>query len=329
MPSVFRVSKTRGLALSAALAALLTTPALAAPQGMSCGPMSGPSRLTVTGEGQARIAPDMAMVQLGVTSQAESAAAAMEQTSQQQQAVIEALTGAGIDAAQIQTSGLNLNPLMRYGEGQAPEVTGYQASNLVSVRVSDLPRLGEVLDAIVTAGANEINGITFSREDGAEALDEARREAVADARRKAEVLAEAAGLTLGPVMTLRDQQTGGGGPRPLMRMEAAMADSVPVQAGEMEMTALVEIEYALSGDAACAPMMGGYHHGQMGGGKGGHGHGMGMGMMHAAPDAPAPEASAGEAAPEVVPPMPGDGAPAPDEPVVPGIVEPLPEAPSN
>ncbi|MGZ3216368.1 SIMPL domain-containing protein [Paracoccus sp. T5] len=322
MPSIFRVSKTRGLALSAALAALLTTPALAAPQGTSCGPMSGPSRLTVTGEGQSRIAPDMATVQLGVTSQAESAAAAMEQTSQQQQGVIEALTGAGIDAAQIQTSGLNLNPLMRYGDGQAPEVTGYQASNLVSVRVSDLARLGEVLDAIVTAGANEINGITFSREDGAEALDQARREAVAEARRKAEVLAEAAGLTLGPVMTLRDQQTGGGGPRPLMRMEAAMADSVPVQAGEMEMTALVEIEYALSGDAACAPMMGGYQHGQMERGKGGHG--MGMGMMHAAPDAPA-----GEAAPEVVPPMPGDGAPAPDEPVVPGIVEPLPEAPSN
>nr|WP_111298850.1 SIMPL domain-containing protein [Paracoccus saliphilus] len=327
MPSIFRVSKTRGLALSGALATLLTMPALAAPQGMSCGPMSGPSRLTVTGEGQSRIAPDIATVQLGVTSQAESAAAAMEQTSQQQQAVIDALTGAGIDAAQIQTAGLNLNPLMRYGEGQAPEVTGYQASNLVSVRVSDLARLGEVLDAIVTAGANEISGITFSREDGAEALDEARRTAVADARRKAEVLAEAAGLTLGPVMTLRDQQTGGGGPQPLMRMEAAMADSVPVQAGEMEMTALVEIEYALSGDAACAPRMGGYHHGQAGGRKGGHG--MGMGMRHGSPDAPAQEAPVGKAAPEVVPPMPGDGAPAPDEPIVPGIVEPLPTAPSN
>ncbi|KJZ31824.1 hypothetical protein TW83_06675, partial [Paracoccus sp. S4493] len=187
MRPIFRAPPARRLALSVAMTALMAAPALAAP--MACGP-AGPSRLTVTGEGQSRIAPDMATVQLGVTTQADSAAAAMEQNSTQQSAVIEALTGAGIDEAQIQTSGLNLNPLMQYGENQAPTVTGYQATNTVAVRVSDLARLGEVLDAIVTAGANEINGITFSREDGAEAQDQARRDAVADARRKAELLAE-------------------------------------------------------------------------------------------------------------------------------------------
>ncbi|WP_052650382.1 SIMPL domain-containing protein [Paracoccus sp. PAMC 22219] len=222
MRPIFRAPPARRLALSVAIAALMAAPALAAP--MACGP-AGPSRLTVTGEGQSRIAPDMATVQLGVTTQADSAAAAMEQNSTQQTAVIEALTGAGIEEAQIQTSGLNLNPLMQYGENQAPTVTGYQATNTVAVRVSDLARLGEVLDAIVTAGANEINGITFSREDGGDAQDQARRDAVADARRKAELLAEAAGVDLGPVLTLRDIQTGNGGPRPMMRMEAAMADA--------------------------------------------------------------------------------------------------------
>ncbi|WP_405405797.1 SIMPL domain-containing protein [Paracoccus sp. Ld10] len=312
MRPIFRALPAGRLALSVALTALMAAPALAAP--MACGP-AGPSRLTVSGTGQTRVAPDMATVQLGVTTQADSAAAAMEQNSTQQGAVIEALTGAGIDQAQIQTSGLNLNPLMQYGENRAPTVTGYQATNTVAVRVSDLARLGEVLDAIVTAGANEINGITFSREDGGDAQDQARRDAVADARRKADLLAEAAGVDLGPVLTLRDIQTGGGGPRPMMRMEAAMADAVPIQAGEVEMSAQVEVEYALAGEGACAPIGprdNGMQHGD-------HGHGM---AEHGGPEG-------GSDGGPVNPPMPGDGAPAPDEPIVPGIVEPLPETPAN
>ncbi|WP_378943546.1 SIMPL domain-containing protein [Paracoccus sp. R86501] len=298
MASHLQFSKARALALGVAAVGLMSTSAMAAPS-MTCGAGAEVSRLSVTGEGLARIAPDMATVQLGVTTQGDSAKAAMDQNSGQQAAVVKALTDAGIDQAQIQTSGLNLNPLMKYDEDRAPTVTGYQASNMVSVRVNDLARLGEVLDAIVSAGANEINGIEFSREDGADAQDDAREQAVTDARRKAEVLAEAAGLTLGPVLSIRDSQSSGGGPRPMMRMEAAMADSVPVQAGEMEMSSRVDIDYALTGDGACAPMQpkGQKHHRTKGG------------------DVP----------------MHGDGAPAPDEPVVPGIVEPLPEtdAPAN
>lgn len=296
MSPTFHPFHPRRLALTAVAMALMTAPAMAAGHKMQCGPMAEMSRLSVSGDGMARIAPDMATVQLGVTSQADSANEAMDQNSQQQAAVIKALTDSGIEDSQIQTSGLNLNPLMKYGEDQAPSVTGYQASNIVTVRVADLARLGEVLDAIVSAGANEINGITFAREDGSDAQDDARKQAVTDARRKAEVLAEAAGLTLGPVLSIRDSQSSGGGPRPMMRMEAAMADSVPVQAGEMEMSSRVDIEYALVGDGACAPMNHGGHHG-------GH-HGMKGGDT----------------------PMHGDGAPAPDEPIAPGIVEPLPEA---
>lgn len=250
MRPIFHAPVARRLALSAALAALTASPALAAPMG--CGP-AGPSRLTVMGEGQSRIAPDMATIQLGVTTQADSAAQAMDQNNTRQMAVIEALKAAGIDDTQIQTTGLNLNPLIQYGENQAPMVTGYQATNTVSVRVTDLPRLGEVLDAIVGAGANEFNGITFTREESDNAQDEARRDAVTDARRKAELLAEAAGVELGPILTLRDVQASGGGPRPMMRMEEAMANSTPIQPGEVEMAALVEIDFALAGEGACAP----------------------------------------------------------------------------
>ncbi|WP_304617828.1 SIMPL domain-containing protein [Paracoccus sp. (in: a-proteobacteria)] len=250
MSQFFRPSALSG----AALVLLMAAPALAQSPALVCGADHGPSRLSVSGEGQARIAPDLATVQLGVTTQADSAAEAMRQNASQQNAVIEALRGAGLADADIQTSGLNLSPLMDYSDGQAPRVTGYQASNIVAIRVTDLAGLGGVLDAIVEAGANEIRGIDFSRENGLEAVDEARRDAVADARRKAEVLAEAAGLTLGPVLSLRDQPRGHEGPRPMMRMEAAMADaSTPVQPGELSMEAAVEIEYALIGDGACMP----------------------------------------------------------------------------
>lgn len=327
MRPIFNSAHVRKLALTGAVASLAVAPVAAAAQ--SCG-MAGPSRLTVTGEGQSRVAPDMAVVQLGVTTQADSAAEAMRQNSDQQTAVIEALRGAGIDETQIQTSGLNLNPLMNYEDNQ---VTGYQASNVVTVRIAEMDRVGEVLDTIVAAGANEINGITFSREDGAEALDQARRDAVADARRKAEVLAEASGTTLGPVIAMRDVATIDG-PRPMMRMEAAMADSMPVQPGQVEMSAQVEIDYGLTGEGACAPMHGGGHHGHKNGwhGRDGHGGRPHGDAMHGEPG-PAAEGQGGamqeDQDAEVVPPMPGDSAPAPDEPIVPGIEAPLPEAPAD
>ncbi|MFN4100901.1 MAG: SIMPL domain-containing protein [Pararhodobacter sp.] len=253
MRLIFQRPAGRAMALSVALATLMAASATAQPMAEpnSCG-TSGPSRLSVVGEGLSRVAPDMATVQVGVTTQADSAAEAMRLNSEQQNAVIEALNGAGIDGRNIQTSGVTLTPLMRYDDGQPPSVTGYQASNLVSVRMADLARVGEVLDTIVTAGANEINGITFSREDDADAIDEALRAAVADARRKAEVLAEASGLSLGAVITMRDLPSGEGDPRPMMQMRSESAGSVPIQPGEGHLSARVEIEYTLTGEAACA-----------------------------------------------------------------------------
>lgn len=271
--------RLRQAALAASTALALGAPATAAPGAGSASMCPPPmSRLTVTGQGESRVAPDLAMIQLGVTTQAPSAAEAMRQNAAQQAAVIEALTGAGIGQAEIQTSGLNLNPMMDYGEGRAPAVTGYQATNMVAVRVREVARLGEILDAIVGAGANEINGISFTRDDSASAEDEARRAAVEDARHKAEVLAEAAGLTLGPVLVLRDAP-GMEGPRPLMMEARAASDAakVPVAPGEVALSATVEMQFALRGED-CGPMGGHRGMGGMGGGhhgRGGGHHGMG------------------------------------------------------
>ncbi|SIS65747.1 SIMPL domain-containing protein [Paracoccus saliphilus] len=288
------------MAVTAGLALTFATTALASPGsghegGMKqghhgCGARGGMmmSRLTVTGQGEARIAPDLAEIRLGVTSQADSAAAAMEQNAEQQTAVIEALKDAGIAAGDIQTSGLNLQPRMEYPENGAPTINGYEATNMVSVRVAEVEKLGEVLDAIVAAGANQINGINFKREDAGATEDEARRAAVEDARHKAEILAEAAGLSLGPVIVMRDAPVADG-PRPMMmRAEAARDASTPVEAGELSVSAQVQIDYALRGEKggkACGPH---------GGKRGGHG---GMQDDGGAEDQAAPADDAGEADP--------------------------------
>lgn len=309
---------SRGLtraALAASTVLALGAPAMAmhGKGGQSmCRP--GMSRLTVTGQGEARVAPDMASIQLGVTTQAASAAEAMARNAERQTAVIAALRDAGIEQADVQTSGLSLNPVMDYGEGRAPTVTGYQASNMVTVRVADVPRLGEVLDAIVAAGANEINGISFTRDDSAATEDEARREAVADARRKAEVLAEAADLTLGPVLVLRDSPAPEG-PRPMMMEARAASDSagVPIAAGEVAMTAMVEMQFALTGQD-CGPM----------GGKGRHGgdHGRVEQGDPAMPDNGAPAPMPHHGAPD---PTGGGAQLPPGHPPVPGMEAPSPE----
>lgn len=253
------------LAASAGIAMLAAVPAAAQP---GCAPMS---RLEVTGQGEARVAPDLAVIQIGVTSQAASAAEAMQQNATQQGAVIEALKAAGLADTEIQTSGLNLNPMMDYGENRSPRVTGYEATNMVSARVSDVARLGEVLDAVVAAGANQINGISFQREDDGATQDDARRAAIADARHKAEILAEAAGLTLGPVLTIRDAPSDQG-PQPMRMMAADMAKgaSTPVQPGQLSLSAQVEVRYALLGadGESCAPHGGMPGHAKPGAPKG-------------------------------------------------------------
>ncbi|MDO5642737.1 MAG: SIMPL domain-containing protein [Paracoccus sp. (in: a-proteobacteria)] len=249
----FPIRLTSALAASAC-AALMAAPAFAAPGGH--GSCARPGVLSVSGQGESRVAPDQMLISLGVTTQAETAAAAMQANAERQQSVLDELAGAGIEEADIQTSGLSLNPMMNYPEGGgAPSISGYMAQNMLTVRVRDVARAGEVLDSIVTAGANEMQGIRFVREDSRAAEDEALRLAVADATHRAQVIAEAAGATLGPILRIGEPKTDMGMPGPMMMraMDGAAEKSIPVEGGEVAFIANVDVSFALANDNCPMP----------------------------------------------------------------------------
>ena len=259
-------NRLRPTLMAASIALLTTLPALAqtpapAAESQPVPALSGhhakpfhAARLDVTGSARATVAPDMAIVTLGVSTEAETAAAAMSANSTSQQAVIDALKAEGIEARDIQTSGLNLSPKVEYANDRPPKLVGYTASNTVTVRIRDLAGMGRVLDKLVATGANEISGISFAREDMTAAEDQARADAVKDARRRAELMAEAAGMKLGRLRALSDSPVGDA-PRPMLAMRAeAKADSpVPIAAGELEINASVSAVFDLIEPDASAP----------------------------------------------------------------------------
>lgn len=226
---------------AAALSGLILLPAVALADSHG----AAPATIIVTGEGIVAAAPDLATVSLGVTMQGDTAAAAMAAGNTALQAVLERLKAAGIEDRDLQTSNLSLNPNWQSGDGTtAPVIVGYVASNILSVRVRDLDKLGAVLDAVVTDGANTLNGISFGLADPDPVLDEARGEAVADARGRAELLVGAAGVKLGRILSIAESGGMMPMPAPMFRMEAA-SDAVPVAGGEVGMSASVTITYEI------------------------------------------------------------------------------------
>ncbi len=146
--------------------------------------------MTVAGTGTVSAAPDMAEITTGVVTQAPTAAQALAANSQAMERLLQALGTLGIAARDIQTTNISVSPLRRQGrDGQPPEITGYEVTNQVRVKVRDLSRLGRVLDQQVGQGANLVYGIQFGRQEPAPLQDEARKRAMADARRKAELYA--------------------------------------------------------------------------------------------------------------------------------------------
>lgn len=203
--------------------------------------------ITVTGEGQVAATPDMATVSLGVTSEAKTSAEAMAANSAQMQMMLDSLTAAGIAAKDVQTNGLSLSP--RWSQQNANtgerEINGFIARNSVMVRVRELALLSDILGASVDQGANQLNGLSFGLSDPKEKTDAARRDAVIDARAKAMLYAEAAGVELGDVVSISEQ--GAYTPRPMMMESAAMArDSVPVAEGEVTVSATVTMVYEIA-----------------------------------------------------------------------------------
>lgn len=204
-------------------------------------------QIAVTGEGRVTAVPDMATVTLGVSAEAGTAREAMDQTSQGVAVLFETLNAAGVEARDIQTSGLALGPVWQQSRDGAapPHITGYSASNNVTVRVRAIGDLGGLLDRALDGGVNTLNGVSFGIQEPEPRLDEARAAAVVDARRKAELYAKAAGVGLGRVLTISE---GGGSvaPVPMYRMERAMAAPVPVAEGETELAAQVTVVWELA-----------------------------------------------------------------------------------
>lgn len=205
-------------------------------------------RVIVTGEGRADVAPDMATMTLGVSTFAPSAAQALADNSERLGAVIEVVKTGGVEPRDIQTSGLMLSPQFDYSkEGSPPQVTGYMAQNMLTLRLRDLGKMGGVLDAVVGAGATDFSGLSYGLQDPKAAEDAARRDAVAQAKARAELYAGELGLALGPVRVL-SEQTIASGPMPVMMRDAASygkGGDVPLQGGEVSVTATVNVEYAL------------------------------------------------------------------------------------
>ncbi len=204
--------------------------------------------ISVTGEGRIDAQPDMATVSIGATNEAATAAEALDANSAAVAAVIARLKEAGIEDRDIQTSGLSLGPRYDYSSsGREPTITGYVASNTVTVRIRALDTVGAVLDGVVAGGANTLNGLSFGLQDSDAAMDKARRRAVADAARKAALYAKAAGVTLGRVLSI-SEQGGFQPPRPMMMAEASMAKGgdVPVAPGEVSIASTVSIIYEIA-----------------------------------------------------------------------------------
>lgn len=204
-------------------------------------------KLYVSVTGNAVQQPDQASVSAGVVTQASTAGDAMNQNARKMTAAFNALKAAGIRDRDIMTSQMSLQPKYDYQNRQAPKIVGYEVRNTVSARTDDLNNVGAMLDALVRAGANTINGVEFSIKNTQAAKHKARLDAIAEARAKADSMAKAAGVRLGHILEIREN-TNNYNPRPQMMMaRGAVMDeaSTPIAAGEQTLSVTVNITYAL------------------------------------------------------------------------------------
>ena len=203
--------------------------------------------LSISAQADSSRSPDIAMLSTGVMTQAADANAAMRGNAEQMAGLMTAIRAAGIADRDVQTSGINLNPQYRYAENRPPVITGYQASNTVNLKVRDIGKLGQVLDALVASGANQINGPTFEIEDAEGVRDLARAAALKKAQARAEIYAASLGMRVRRIVSISE----GGGfqapPRPMMAMRAMEQDSfaAPVSPGESTLTANLDVVFEL------------------------------------------------------------------------------------
>jgi hypothetical protein len=199
--------------------------------------------ISVSGEATISAPPDQAEIEAGTTTDAKTAREAADANNTAMAKVLAALKSAGIEDKDVQTSRLSLQP--QYAPNHnPPTVTGYRASNQVSVRLHDITKVASTIDALVSAGATDIGGINFTVSNASKLLDDARTQAVADARRKAEIYAKAAGVTLGAPLDISED---GAAPAPIFhaKMAAAPMVATPVAPGQETLSVTVHVSWAI------------------------------------------------------------------------------------
>ena len=230
------------------IAAVAAVPLLGAP---ALADTNFPPAISVTGEAAISAPPDLAQLDAGVASDGKTAREASQANNTAMAKVLAALKSAGIDDKDVQTSRLSLQPQYAQNRSGPSPITGYRASNRVTVKLHDVSKVASVIDALVGAGANDVGNVNFTVEHPSKLLDKAREQAMADARRKAEVYAKAAGVTLGAPLSIEE---GGGAPPPMFRARMvaapmAMAAPTPIAQGEETLAVTVSVTWAIKAAA--------------------------------------------------------------------------------
>jgi hypothetical protein len=237
----------RNLILGAALA-LSAAPVAAQPAQPVVPVLLDGTRLDVVATGEVSRVPDLARISAGVVSIAPTATAALAQNATQMASVRAALKRAGIADRDIQTSSINLYPDYRHDpQGSNPQIVGYRASNEVSVRFRDIANSGRILDALVAQGANQINGPMLTIDKPEAALDEARTQALANARARAELYARALGKKVGRILSISEAGANYAPPAVMMRAASrgAVADSTSIDPGEQTLAVSLSVSFEL------------------------------------------------------------------------------------
>lgn len=241
--------KTLGWLFGLALLLTACSPvAAASPQAAQlqadASPTASPRTISVSGTGKVYLTPDMATLSIGVQTENKQAARAVEENNRRASEVIATIRKFGVDAKDIRTTNFSISPMYDYGPNGERLGIYYRVDNTVLVTVRDLDVIGDLLDAVVQAGSNQIYGIQFDVSDRTAALAEARQAAVADARAQAEQLAQAAGVQLGDVLSITATAVGGGPPVMYMAAKAETA-SVPIESGQIALSITVQMVYEI------------------------------------------------------------------------------------
>jgi len=229
------------------LSSIAVAPALAQTMPVAPAVIPDGTLLDVTATGKTTRVPDLATIRAGVVTQAATAAAALSDNANRMSAVLSALKRAGIQPRDIATANVSLQPQYRYEDNKPPVITGYQATNNVSIRFRDIAKSGAILDALVAQGANQIDGPNLSLDQPDAALDEARVDAVKRAQARAQLYAKAAGLSVSRILTIAEggEIAGPPPPMPVYRMAVAKAADTQVMPGESDVTVTITVRFLL------------------------------------------------------------------------------------